>query len=79
LLPKLSRPELEFFKQTFGQKNLSATQIENLQILFKKHALPEVEELVNKLTKETKQLIQKLPNGQILLEEILAFNLARQH
>lgn len=79
LLSKISRPELEFFKQTFGQKNLSATQIENLQILFKKHALPEIEKLVSKLTKETRQLIQKLPDGQELLEEILDFNLARQH
>lgn len=79
LLPKLSTKELTFFRQTFGKNDLGLEQIKTLQDLMQKYALPEVEKLVNKLTKEARQLIQKLPDGQKLLEDILDFNLARQH
>jgi geranylgeranyl diphosphate synthase, type I len=79
LLPKLSPQELEFFKQTFGRADLTAPQIKKLQALFKKHAQPEINKVVAKLTSETKKLTKKLPLGQTLLEEILTFNLSRQN
>lgn len=80
LLPKLRSlpPEKDFFWQNFGQAQIDLQAIEKLQTLFAKHSLKEVEDLINQLDLEAREIIKKIDCGQEMLLEILKFNLNRQ-
>lgn len=80
LLEKASSDEKDFILKTFGKKTINEEEIENLQELFTKHATPQIDELMLKLSQETSSLIESFDSKKManLLTEILEFNLSRE-
>jgi geranylgeranyl diphosphate synthase type I len=80
LMRKTSIDEKDFILKTYGKKTINEEDVEKIQELFAKHATPQIEELMLKLSQEAQLLIKNFESKKMtnLLTEILSFNLNRE-
>jgi len=79
LMKNAKQDERNFLVKNLGQRNLDEQVIKEIQDLFKKYTIKEMEAFIQKLKKEVLEKIEKIKPIEIkqLLKKILDFNLNR--